>query len=245
MQMRPAPSQDVPADRGWPRARGPHYLEVLGHLHQLLTPEWYLEIGVGRGNSLARASGKAIAVDPEFRLNQDVMRQRPELHLFRQTSDAFFASGAAGRLTDRIDMAFIDGLHLFENVLRDFINTEKLCHAESVVLLHDLVPFSAAAAAREWDANVTKGWSGDVWKMVPILRRYRPDLDFAVLDPRPSGLGMVSGLDPRNTVLADAYDEIVREYRDLTIEEYGPREFAQLADMMPVRDILVGLGAAS
>lgn len=229
-----------PGTQGWLRASGPHYLDVIERLQRLLDPDWYLEIGTGRGNSLARGTGKAIAVDPDFRVKQDVMEQRPELHFYRQTSDDFFASGATKTLTDRIDLAFIDGMHLFENVLRDFINTEKLCHSESVVLLHDLVPFSASAAEREWDPEMTKGWSGDVWKMIPILRDYRPDLDFTVLDPRPSGLGMISGLDPENRVLEAAYDDIIAAYLNVTIKDYGVAEFREMAKMTPVMDVLVG-----
>ena len=220
------------------RARGPHYLDVLSALHRLLEPEWYLEIGAGRGNSLLRAPGKAISVDPAFRLRADVMADRPELHLFRQTSDAFFASGVVRRLAPAIDLAFIDGMHLFEFVLRDFIQTEKLCRETSVILLHDLVPFSSAAAARTWDEDATGGWSGDVWKMIPILRRYRPDLEFTVMDPRPSGLGVISGLNPKSTVLEDAYDEIVAAYRDLTYDDFGGGALAKLAAMVSAVDTL-------
>lgn len=238
------PHQDRrPAKPGtdeWLRASGPHYLDVLERLQRLLDPEWYFEIGTGRGNSLARGTGKAIAIDPEFRVKQDVIGQRSELHFYRQTSDDFFASGAIARLTDQVDLAFIDGMHLFENVLRDFINTEKICCGESVVLLHDLVPFSSAAAARAWDPEVTKGWSGDVWKMIPILRDYRPDLDFTVLDSRPSGLGMISGLDPENRVLEAAFDEIVAAYRDMTLETYGVSAFREMAKMTNVMNVLVG-----
>ncbi len=220
------------------RARGPHYLDVLSALHKLLEPDWYLEIGAGRGNSLLRAPGKAISVDPTFRLRRDVMVDRPQLHLFRQTSDAFFASGVARTLVPAVDLTFIDGMHLFENVLRDFIQVEKLCRPDSTILLHDLVPFSPAAAAREWDVEATGGWSGDVWKMIPILRKYRPELDFTVLDPRPSGLGMVSGLDPHTTVLEEAYDQIVSDYIDLEYEDFGSDTLAALAGMVPVADVL-------
>jgi len=226
---------------GWPRARGRHYLDVLEHLHLTREPEWYLEIGSGRGHSLTRCPGKAIAVDPAFRLTGDVMGDKPALHLIRQTSEAFFASGQARALAPRIDLAFVDGMHLFEYVLDDFISTEKLCHDGTMILLHDLVPFSPAAAEREWDAERTKGWSGDVWKMTLILRKYRPDLTFDVLNPRPCGLGVVTGLDPESTVLEDARDEIVETYMDLTIEEYGPKKLAKLLNMRDVDEALPGL----
>lgn len=223
---------------GWPRARGRHYLDVLEGLHRTRAPEWYLEIGAGRGHSLARCPGKAIAVDPAFRLSGDVMGDKPALHLIRQTSGDFFASGQAHQIAPRIDMAFIDGMHLFEYVLDDFIATEKLCHPDAAILLHDLVPFSPAAAERDWDAARTKGWSGDVWKMTLILREYRPELGFDVLNPRPCGLGIVTRLDPENRVLEDARDEIVAKFMDLTIEEFGPRNLGQIMQMRKVEDLL-------
>ena len=237
-QPRPQDKQKEARPAGWPRARGRHYLEVMGDLHRKLNPEWYLEIGSGRGNSLSLASCRSIAVDPEFRLASEVMGRKSELHMFCKTSDAFFAGGIAEKLTPTIDLAFIDGMHLFDYVLRDFIATEKLCRADSVILLHDLVPFSPAAAEREWVPERTKGWSGDVWKMSVILREYRPDLDFKVLDPRPSGLGVVTKLDPENTVLEAAYDEIVAKFMDETIEGYGTKKLADILRMQPPDDVV-------
>ncbi|MDD9726762.1 class I SAM-dependent methyltransferase [Roseovarius sp. SK2] len=226
---------------GWPRARGRHYLDVLEVLHLTRAPEWYLEIGAGRGHSLERCPGKAIAVDPTFRLGGDVTGDKPALHLIQKTSGDFFASGQARELAPRIDMAFIDGMHLFEYVLDDFIATEKLCHKDATILLHDLVPFSPAAAEREWDPERTKGWSGDVWKMTLILREYRPELAFDVLNPRPCGLGIVTGLDPENRVLEDARDEIVEKFMDLTIEGFGPKNLSQIMQMRKVEDVLPDL----
>jgi predicted O-methyltransferase YrrM len=236
-QTNAAPSEKEPRPDGWPRARGRHYLDVLEHLHSAYAPDWYLEIGSGRGHSLMRCPGRAIAVDPDFRLSGDVMGQKPELHLIRQTSAAFFASGAAQQLAPAIDLAFIDGMHLFEYVLDDFIATERLCRPGSTILLHDLVPFSPASAEREWDTSRTKGWSGDVWKMTLILREYRPDLTYTVLNPRPCGLGLITGLDPDNTVLSEARGNIVARFMDLTIEDFGPRKFGRLMNMQDVEKV--------
>lgn len=243
-QAPPAPLDETARPPGWPRARGRHYLDVLEHLHTAFTPDWYLEIGSGRGHSLARCRGRAIAVDPDFRLSGDVMGDKPELHLVRDTSESFFARGVARDLAPAVDLAFIDGMHLFEYVLDDFIATERLCRPDSTILLHDLVPFSPASAERVWDENRTKGWSGDVWKMTLILRKYRPDLTFTVLDPRPCGLGMVTGLDPDNDVLSQARDDIVARFMDLTIEAFGPRKFGRALDMQDVGTIFPELEPA-
>lgn len=233
-----APEPARPArPAGWPRARGLNYLDVLSYLHKTRKPDWYLEIGSGRGHSLARCHTKAIAVDPGFRLAGDVMGKKQALHLIQSTSAEFFASTQAQELAPQFDMAFIDGMHLFEYALDDFIETEKLCAADSMILLHDLAPFSPASAEREWDPEKTKGWCGDVWKMTPILREYRPDLIFLVLNSRPSGLGLVTGLDPENKILEHARDEIVARFMSQTVESYGPRKLAKLMQMLDVKDV--------
>jgi hypothetical protein len=110
-----------------------------------------------------------------------------------------------------------DGMHLFEFALRDFANLERACTDDSVVLLHDCLPNDAAVAAR----RRTKGWTGDVWKLVVCLRKYRPDLEITVVDVPESGLGIVRGLDPRSTVLDDRRDEVLSEMLPLDIHSFA------------------------
>lgn len=230
---------DGPKDSPVTVARGPNYRQVLGRIHATLTPDWYLEVGTATGNSLAQSRGKAMAVDPKLRLSDtiaDVLRNREQLHLFQMTSDAFFESGVAGRLAERIDFAFLDGMHLFEYLLRDFINTERLCAPSSTIALHDLVPVTNICAAREWDRENTSMWTGDVWKVVPILREFRPDLDVRIVDARPTGLGLVTNLDPKNDTLGRRYDEIVARYMDMSIQQFGAEALARELAMTAQND---------
>ena len=119
--------------------------EFLRHLHRLVDPSNYLEIGVQKGKSLSISRVPSIGVDPEFVINRAL---RCDLHLVRATSDEFFAhrdpirhlrSGRnplrnlrRGRpLFDyyrggtRLHLVFVDGMHLFEFALRDFMNVER------------------------------------------------------------------------------------------------------------------------
>ena len=73
-----------------------------------------------------------MAVDPEFAVTADVFNSARQMHFMQQTSDAFFASGFLGKLGIVPDFAFIDGMHLFEFALRDFINVEKHATADTV-----------------------------------------------------------------------------------------------------------------
>ena len=112
----------------------------------------------------------------------------PRARVFHETSDAFFArqtrEEALGK--HRVDFAFIDGMHWFESALRDFIFTSKLGRAfrDGVVALHDCLPIFPLTASRE---RRTKFWVGDVWKIVGILREYRPELRVKIVATAPSG----------------------------------------------------------
>jgi hypothetical protein len=220
-------------DPAWPRAAGLRYLRMLYRMHGALAPDWYLEVGTATGKSLKLANRNAIAIDPAFNLKEDVLRGRRQTHMFQETSDAFFASAVARHLAPRIDLAFLDGMHLFEFLVRDFMQTEALCGRDSVITMHEVVPITPVAAERTWDKTRTGAWTGDVWKIVPILRRYRPDLDLRVADCAPSGLAIVTNLDPGNTVLADNYDRIVAEYRDMSLADFGVARLAESLDLEP------------
>src|ERR1051326_9082596 len=120
---------------------GPDYYTVLGWIHEILKPANYIEIGVRRGTSLRLKWPETvgIGIDPEPVLDQ---APPPTTQLFATTSDEFFQRH---RLPELINapcfvLAFIDGLHLFEQALRDFINLERYAGPGSVILIHDCLP---------------------------------------------------------------------------------------------------------
>jgi len=211
-------------------ADGLHYLEFLKRLHLTLKPDWYFEIGTQTGASLRLSNAKSISVDPVFALRHEVTGAKPELHLFQCTSDDFFVSDRLSALGAKVDLAFLDGMHLMEFLLRDFINTARHCSADSVIVMHDCVPRNSAMTKRHRE---TKVWTGDVWKIIPILQKYRPDLDLEIVDCAPTGLVIVTGLDATNTVLSDSYDEIIAEFETIEIEDYGIERYFDEVDIVP------------
>src|SRR5207249_2239032 len=99
-----------------------------------------------------------------------------EGHFYRLTSDEFFARHDLGEILGRpVDFAFIDGWHLFEFALRDFMNLERFCTDRPLIALHDCLPRPREIAARE---KTPQGiaWAGDVWKLILCLADFRPDL---------------------------------------------------------------------
>lgn len=174
---------------------GPPYREVLNVLHQQLRPETYLEIGVEHGTTLqlARYSEVIVGVDP---VERTVAHRLPTgARLYHQTSDAFFAEHTREDVLGarRVDLAFIDGMHWFEFVLRDFENVERWCHADSLLVLHDCLPVAPVAALRERRSSF---WVGDCWKAVDHLRRERRDLKISIVPCYPSGLVMIENVAP-------------------------------------------------
>jgi hypothetical protein len=180
--------------------------QFLTSVHQRLQPRSYLEIGVNDGRGLARSSTRTIGVDPAFVVRVELAC---DLKLVKATSDDFFARPDAISWFPEgvVDLTFIDGLHLFEVALRDFMNAERLSSPSSVIIFDDVLPRSVAEAARD---RHTREWTGDVFKVMAVLERYRPDLTLIPIDTAPTGLLVVLGLDPTSKVLAEHYDEIMQ-----------------------------------
>ena len=206
----------VVAERFWSR----DYYDLLGELHARFRPRSYLEIGVATGKSLAlvRHATRALGVDPATAESARLIYHSPENvpQLYRMTSDEFFEQRdirqELGR--DSFDLAFIDGLHHFDQVLRDFINLEQYAGPDSVVLIHDCLPVDPQVATRE---RSTAFWTGDVWRIIPCLQAVRPDLEIITLPLAPAGLAVVRRLDPASRVLTRHYDGIVAQFEQLAL----------------------------
>jgi hypothetical protein len=192
---------------------GDIYFTILDRIHRHLRPRTYVEIGVDSGRSLvlAQPGTTCIGIDPRPQLTYPV----PNLaRVYVKTSDAFFAqhdlfSELGGR---PVDLAFLDGMHLFAFVLRDFINIERHCTPTSTCLVHDCCPLDERTAALQ---RTTTFWSGDVWKLILCLKKYRPDLEIHTVATAPTGLAIIRGLDPGSTVLRDRLDRICEEFAAL------------------------------
>lgn len=168
--------------------------EFLARLHAVTQPRGYLEIGVRHGDSIRLASCPAIGIDP---VPSASAPSSADFSYAASTSDDFFDHHQAKQYLEwwghPIDLAYIDGMHLVENATRDFINIERYSNERTVVVFDDVLPYSHAIAAREQPAG---DWTGDVWKVIPILKTFRLDLEWRLVDVAPTGALVVAGLDP-------------------------------------------------
>lgn len=186
-----------------------HYVDFFVQMHAQLQPRTYLEIGVAEGRSIRLSSCRSVGIDPGFKI---VAPLDGDYALIRTTSDEYFSrenplEPTGGR---PFDLAFIDGLHLFEFALRDFINTERHCTEQSLIVFDDVLPRTVDEAARQ---RHTTEWTGDVFPILEVLAEYRPELSVVPVNTSPTGLLLVMGLDPKNTVLSDNFEEILATKR--------------------------------
>ncbi|MCW0233207.1 MAG: class I SAM-dependent methyltransferase [Ferrovibrio sp.] len=164
--------------------------DIVNALLDLTNDRRYLEIGVNRGETFhnIRASHK-VAVDPKFLFDvSEAISANPEAEYHETTSDDYFENVAAS--TDTFDVVFLDGLHTFEQTLRDFNNAQFLLSNDGIILVDDVLPSGFQSAIRDipkWQKvraalNIQdKSWMGDVYKLVFYIASYVPAFSFATI----------------------------------------------------------------
>jgi hypothetical protein len=181
------------------------YLSFFIFIHDHLSPKNYLEIGIRHGRSLAQAKCQAIGIDP----SPDIKVQLENTTIYRNTSDFFFDHIASTHISNDRDLIFIDGMHLFEYALRDFINCELYSHKNTLIIIDDIFPCHPTQALRKRASQV---WTGDIWKIIPCFKEFRPDLAMIAIDTSPTGLLLIINLDSANSILSKKYNNIIESY---------------------------------
>lgn len=149
--------------------------DVINHLIRKNNYKSYLEIGVFNGINFNHINCKnKLSVDPDF-------STPASLHL---TSDEFFKINFK-----KFDLIFIDGLHHFDQVYRDIINSLNSLNENGTIVCHDMNPMT-----REIQETPRKGngfWTGDCWKAWLKLRSENENLLMRVVDVD-FGCGIIS-----------------------------------------------------
>lgn len=167
--------------------------DFLKALNEVLDPKVYLEIGVQYGGSLIQAQGAELAfgVDPEP-LIEFTSNKRPNQQIFTMTSDEFFEKRAF--ILPPVNLAFIDGMHLVEYALRDYVNVQKYMAPGGVIVFDDVLPYSDAIAGRVMPPG---DWTGDVWKLYYILREGVFGQEPILVDTWPTGTMVLLDVEPQ------------------------------------------------
>ena len=203
-------------------------MEVIQRILDSGRRDTYLEIGVERGFSFMPIRAKRkIAVDPNFR-RLNVIKLVSSFTggqnlYFEMISDEFFEHHADVIGDSGIDVAFIDGLHTYNQSSRDVENSLRFLNKNGVIVMHDCNPstrqmeYPAASyeqAVREHPPEWDRLWCGDVWKAIANLRATRSDLEVCVLDCD-FGVGLIRRSTPQNRYDVPAKGLENMTYKDL------------------------------
>lgn len=189
-------------------------INILQNIIDRKKAKTYLEIGVRSGDAFLKIKAtRKLGVDPNFVISP-IKKFRYYFknpynvfnEYFDMESDTFFAQENTRLSEHALDVVFIDGLHTFEQSLKDVQNSLVYLNDNGVIVLHDCNPLSEAAAfpavsieeVQKINPPGFEGiWNGDVWKTIVYLRSTRKDLRVFVLDCD-FGLGVITKDYPEN-----------------------------------------------
>ena len=92
------------------------------------------------------------------------------------TSDIFFANNQ-----QKFDLIFVDGLHEYQQVMRDIENSMKFLNDGGTIVVHDNNPHTKEMQIVPMLPNQIQ-WTGDGWKAWVTLRRKITNFSFKVVD---------------------------------------------------------------
>ncbi len=153
----------------------------------------YLEIGCDQDQLFSKIKiQNKVGVDPNSGGN------------VRKTSDEFFEKNK-----NKFDIVFIDGLHTYDQVKKDILNSINCLKENGIILVHDCMPDSLSKQAVPRYRMI---WNGDVWKAIVDLRQ-REDLEIFTCE-MDQGIGIIKK--EKNTSIL----EIKKPARNLKFKDY-------------------------
>lgn len=142
--------------------------DIINILIKKIGAKKYLEIGVSNGINLSQ-------IDCEYKIGVDPDLNSPaNVHL---TSDDFF-----NKNQETFDIVFIDGLHHYDQVYKDILNSLDILNDGGYIVCHDMNPWQEDIQTIPYNPQIHTLWTGDCWKAFVRLRREREDLEMYVVD---------------------------------------------------------------
>jgi len=125
--------------------------DLIEYLDNKFTYKSYLEIGCDENQLFSKIKIKnKYGVDPVRGGN------------IKKTSDDFFNNNQK-----TFDLIFIDGLHEYDQVKKDILNSLKFLNKNGIVLVHDCLP---DCCSKQAVPRYRMTWNGNVWKAIVDLR---------------------------------------------------------------------------
>ena len=222
--------------------------EVINYFIKRCGYQRYLEIGVASGTTFnAVEAAYKVAVDPHFQTKPESLQGES----FELSSDRFFDE----HLTATFDIVFIDGLHTFEQALRDFTRAMGRVPRSGLILLDDCNPGDYLASLKDHSLCASgkrqmhapdADWMGDVYRTILFIREYFDNVSFSYIK---NTAGIVAvWFQPRAIVpwfqtveqiarceYAQFKHELFPRLRELTIKEIGDSIFFSVGAVLSDR----------
>ena len=155
----------------------PSRTEIIQNIINKKNYEKYLEIGCDKDDNFSKIQAKIkIGVDPQ------------RGGTTRMTSDEFFKNN-----NENFDIIFLDGLHTYEQTIKDIQNSLNTISNEGTILIHDCLP------KKIWNQIVPRvygHWNGDVWKAIVHSRTFEKADTYTIIADH--GLGIIFKRKNRN-----------------------------------------------
>ena len=168
--------------------RAMHRYEVIQSFLDIFDQPRYLEIGVWAGETFrALRAARKVAIDPTFRFEHSDGEMGCEYH--EVTSDKYF--GTLAHNAPLFDVIFLDGMHTFEQTLRDLMNSIDFLRPDGVIVIDDVWPNSYHASLPDIRETATikkaigatdLSWMGDVYKLVYFIQSFLPRFNYATCE---------------------------------------------------------------
>ena len=155
----------------------PSRTEIIQNIINKKNYEKYLEIGCDKDDNFSKIQAKIkIGVDPQ------------RGGTTRMTSDEFFKNN-----NENFDIIFLDGLHTYEQTIKDIQNSLNTISNGGIILIHDCLP------KKIWNQIVPRvygHWNGDVWKAIVHSRTFEKADTYTIIADH--GLGIIFKRKNRN-----------------------------------------------
>ena len=179
-------------DYDW--SKHPSRIEIIQKIIDLKNFKNYLEIGCDQDANFSQINiQNKVGVDPKSGGTH------------RMTSDLFFKNNK-----DKFDIIFLDGLHTYEQTIKDINNAIFCIKDNGIILVHDCLP------KKIWNQVVPRiygHWNGDVWKAIVETRTYKNIQTFTCIADH--GLGIILKRKNKNILNIEN-----KNFKDLKFSDY-------------------------
>jgi Methyltransferase domain len=150
----------------------------------------YLEIGVSEGQTFfAVKAQRKVAVDPKFGFPMDqALKENPSCTFHEVASDIYFSERIGP--SEVFQVIYLDGLHTFEQTLRDFTNAIRFLTPSGVIIIDDIVPNSYQSGlpdqldsvrVKKFIGDLDHSWMGDTYKLVFFIEAFFPTFELRTI----------------------------------------------------------------